>query len=441
MIQYRKILIPRFDTLGDIVLLEGFIETLLAELPHATVTLLVRDGYDQLAPLFPRGIRWQTTSLHPYRALEESDHLELRSLLDQVTADAWDLLLVTTYNRTWIDTLLAARLAGAQRIALGEDLSLSTWAEDLHNRLGLPTAGLFDQVVPVAESTGETDKYQSLHDALFPGRQPLPAPRLVITPDAAVRARELLSTLGLEAGSYYACVTTCTPALPIKSWPNERFVETMVWLQEEHGIRPLLLGHESERNRAQAVAALAEKQGVQAALWLGQNGELDLLAGLLIQARFYLGNDTGPMHIAATLDLPTVGIFGGGHWPRFLPVGKRAVGLAGDLPCFGCNWDCLFIDGPCFRLVSVEDAKAAIKMVLDKEPVSSNLMTASHLINEEAAEFIGKALTKLKEHEKACALRVKEIESKSNNEIEIIRSSLSWRLTKPLRWLGDRLRR
>lgn len=440
MIQYRKILIPRFDTLGDIVLLEGFIETLLAEYPQATVTLLVRDGYDQLASLFPREIRWLTTSLHPYSVVEESDYAEVNRFLDQVSADAWDLLLVTTYNRTWMDTLLAARLAGAQRIAIGEDLPLSPWTKDLHNRLGLPTAGLFNKVIPVAEATGETDKYQFLQDALFPGGQTLPAPRLVITPDVAARARELLSILGLVAHSYYACVTTCTPALPIKSWSNERFVETMVWLQEEYGIRPLLLGHESEMVRIQSMAALAEKQGVKAGLWLGQTGELDLLAGLLMHARFYFGNDTGPMHIAAALDLPTIGIFGGGHWPRFLPIGNRAVGLAGDLPCFGCNWDCLFVDGPCFRLVSVEDAKAAIKMVLEKGQVLSNLMTASHVINEETAEYIDKAMTKLREHEKVCALRMKEIESMANRKIEIITNSFSWRMSLPFRWVGTRLR-
>jgi len=41
----RNILIPRLDTFGDIVLLEGFISALLDYLPEARITILVRKGY------------------------------------------------------------------------------------------------------------------------------------------------------------------------------------------------------------------------------------------------------------------------------------------------------------------------------------------------------------------------------------------------------------
>ena len=51
--QPERILLPRFDTIGDIVLLEGFLEALLRRFPEAKVTLLIRRVYADLACLFP----------------------------------------------------------------------------------------------------------------------------------------------------------------------------------------------------------------------------------------------------------------------------------------------------------------------------------------------------------------------------------------------------
>ena len=61
----KRILLPRFDTLGDIVLLEGFLESLQELYPQAKRALLVRKGYDTLSPLFHKTIEWIK---HRYRS-------------------------------------------------------------------------------------------------------------------------------------------------------------------------------------------------------------------------------------------------------------------------------------------------------------------------------------------------------------------------------------
>ena len=89
-----------------------------------------------------------------------------------------------------------------------------------------------------------------------------------------------------------------------------------------------------------------------------------MLAALSSLAKVYVGNDTGPMHIAAAVGIPVVGIFGGGTWPRFLPQASLAASVAGEMPCFGCGWSCLFADAPCLRLVGVDDVTEAVDSVL-----------------------------------------------------------------------------
>ncbi len=80
----KRILLPRFDTLGDIVLLEGFLESLQKLYPEAQLVFLVRKGYEALSPLFPRTIEWMTTDIDPLSALP--DALQCKKLVQELTS-------------------------------------------------------------------------------------------------------------------------------------------------------------------------------------------------------------------------------------------------------------------------------------------------------------------------------------------------------------------
>jgi ADP-heptose:LPS heptosyltransferase len=370
----KKILIPRFDTLGDIVLLEGLIATILRQFPDAELTMLVREGYDQLTPLFPSRLEWRTTSLYPFKGPEETDLPIIAALLEDISNDSWDLVLFTTYNRTWIDEVLAAQLTCAPRIALGEAYVPQDWLKTLLESLELNTENPYVRIVPVEEKSRETEKYQIFWDALFPVKEKLPLPHLNVPQDAEHAAAAILAQLGLDAEMFFVCVPAGTQNISIKKWPAERFAEVIAWVDQTYGFHPLLIGHESEQAEIEAVAGLLELKGIAARRWLGKNGELPVLAALLEKAQFFVGNDTGTMHIAAAVGIPVVGIFGGGHFPRFIPLGDHSLGVVGELPCFGCGWACNFTTPPCIKMVGVKDVENAITTVLDNKAVDMNLL-------------------------------------------------------------------
>lgn len=72
----------------------------------------------------------------------------------------------------------------------------------------------------------------------------------------------------------------------------------------------------------------------------GKTPDLAALCGVISASAAFVGKDCGSMHLAAAFGRPVLSVFGGGHWPRFLPRGSRTVVLTAHVPCRGCDWRC-----------------------------------------------------------------------------------------------------
>ena len=90
---------------------------------------------------------------------------------------------------------------------------------------------------------------------------------------------------------------------PAKRWPAPRYAELAVRLVDM-GVRPVMLGGDGDEAAATAIAA----ECPDAANLLGQTSLLEV-AGLARHAVGAVGNDTGPMHIAAAVGCPAVALF------------------------------------------------------------------------------------------------------------------------------------
>ena len=361
----KNILIPRFDTFGDIVLLQGFIKALLDFLPDARITLLVRDGYDQLAELFPDRLIWKTTRNNPYKG--GPDPAKVSLVLKELSGNLYDLVLFTTYNRTWLDDLVAAKLTVAHRVALGESADMPDYLARILPDLGIETASCsYDEFVSVEERTHETEKYQILSEKLTGDKKLLPPPELSIPKDTDKMAEEVLARLGLTDKSYYFCSPAGIANVPFKIWPEENFAAVIAGLEKRYNLKALVAGHESEKEILDRVVGLAGQKGACPKLWLGKDGDIPLACSLAEKASFYLGNDTGLMHMAAILGRPVLALFGGGTWPRFLPQAKIGRAFVSPMPCFYCMWECLFDEPLCVNSLSADAVIGKIERVVEE---------------------------------------------------------------------------
>ena len=105
-----------------------------------------------------------------------------------------------------------------------------------------------------------------------------------------------------------------------KQWPAVRYGQIAKELAQD-GLKPVINIGPGEEEIARAVGG-----GVAETF----TGSLTQLIALTRRARLFIGGDTGPMHLAAALSIPVVGIFGPTNPARNGPFGTRSIVLRSD---------------------------------------------------------------------------------------------------------------
>jgi heptosyltransferase-1 len=105
-----------------------------------------------------------------------------------------------------------------------------------------------------------------------------------------------------------------------KQWPAERYGEVARVLASD-GMIPLINFGPGEEELANQVVAASGSKAVAISCSLGE------LIALTRRARLFIGGDTGPLHLAAALQVPVVAIFGPTDPARNGPYGTKSIVL------------------------------------------------------------------------------------------------------------------
>ena len=164
-----------------------------------------------------------------------------------------------------------------------------------------------------------------------------PYPSFHLRPVDRDRAAALLAETGLATHAPLLAFHPGASKEP-RAWHPQRFAELGRRLALSHGARIVLLGSAMEHDLLRRIAddlppgqALVPPPGLS----------IKLSGGILERCHLFVGNDSGPMHVAAALGVPTVGIFGPGTPRRTRPITKsgRVVTVGRDYPCSPCRQD------------------------------------------------------------------------------------------------------
>lgn len=137
--------------------------------------------------------------------------------------------------------------------------------------------------------------------------------------EAAERVRDCLP------GSVRGYAIVHPGGRPWKRWPEDRFAAVVAHLGQTHGLATVVVhGDRSEQRLAEAIAANSGGFAIAA-----PRLRILALAALSRGCRVFVAGDTGPLHLAAAVGAPCVGLYGITPSSRFAPYGPRNLSVQG----------------------------------------------------------------------------------------------------------------
>lgn len=169
-----------------------------------------------------------------------------------------------------------------------------------------------------------------------------------------------------------------------KRWAPEGFAGVARELGREHHVRLAFFGGRDDSALASAVVRAGVPDG-----YIDSCGRVSLAEtiGLLSRMDLFIGNDSGPLHLAAGLGVPAVGIYGPTSVMNFHPIGPRVRAVFGTVPCpanygfIGSRplWSRHSCRGECLESIRPEDVVAAARSLMvgdgGLEPSTSAMST------------------------------------------------------------------
>jgi heptosyltransferase I len=160
--------------------------------------------------------------------------------------------------------------------------------------------------------------------------------------------------LGLIVGERFALINPGA-AWPNKRWPPERFGEAAAAVKSRHRIKSVVIWGPGEQSLAEQVVSASAGAAV-----VSPRTTIPALASLIGAAALMVSGDTGPLHIAAALGTPIVGLYGPTDPGRNGPFNPSDVTVSRFAVCSCHHRRRCTADRWCLLDIPVEEVVSAI---------------------------------------------------------------------------------
>lgn len=310
----ESVLIVRLGAMGDIIHTLPAVTALRNALPNARIGWIVEERWGELlcAKNSPR-----SGPRSPARPLVDFVHAVdtkawRKSLLSKATqrqissalGEVRDLKYETAVDfQGALKSAVIARCSGAGTI-VGPEHPRETPARVFYSRRVATT------------KSHVVEQYFSLAEGVVGNSLPIPTVEFPRDDGSEAQVTKKLAGLG-EKGF---AILTPGAGWGAKQWPPERYGAVASALADD-GLIPLINCGPGEEDIAQAVQTASDGKSRLISCSIAE------LIALTRRARLFIGGDTGPLHLAAALQIPAVAIFGPTDPARNGPHGTRSVVL------------------------------------------------------------------------------------------------------------------
>ncbi|MGH9378245.1 MAG: glycosyltransferase family 9 protein [Terriglobia bacterium] len=357
-----RLLVIRLRSLGDIVLLTPSLRMVKQWRPDLRLSVLIEDRFQEIL----RNNPCVDEVLVLRRKKGVAKTLELLRLARELRSKRFALCL---------------NLHGGPTSAHLTRLSGARWKAGFFN---FRSQGIYDLSAPNAQTILSQPVIHTAEHQAAPffwlglPLQPVPPSEVFVTPAGVALWQEKLRHFGLPPGRDYAILHP--PALfRTKQWPPEQFARLGEYLEQSAGLSVIYSAGPGESaclDEVERAAGTPIRRPIRRLEGLGLEGFIAAIAG----ARLFVGNDSGPAHLAAALGRPLVVIFGSSNasiWKPWAGSELHPGGAASQrenifsvvqnpYECNPCPGDrCYRFERPeCILSVTFDQVRAAADLVL-----------------------------------------------------------------------------
>ena len=326
----ERILVIKLDHLGDVLLATPVFSNLRRAYPNAELHALtgawirvvlekhpdVNNVVEYNSPAFCR--TGQPTSLRETFNLYRQLHRQKYDLIVELRSDwrtVWFAFLRLTPKRLSRAALQVANKLGFAQFSGTHETTRNL---DVLRQVGIPT--------PV-------------QTAIFS-----------VTTEDKKWASDFLATYQIDRQHPLIAIHPGSP-IALKRWMPERYAELADWLIAQKRAQILYVGVKDEIPIITEIQALMQGESIN----IAGKTTLTQLASILHTCNVFIGNDSGPMHLAAAVGTQTIGLYGPGDPTRFGPAGTKCqtIQRKSDCPCLGPV--CRYGKSGCMSEIQVAD--------------------------------------------------------------------------------------
>jgi lipopolysaccharide heptosyltransferase II len=334
----NRILFIRIDRIGDVVLSTPALKSVKQAFPGTELVVLASISNHSLLlhnPYVDRIIVYNQTQGVKNKI----------GIINQLRKYKFDLA-IDPYPDYELRTALIALLSGAKR-----RIGYGSYGREVFFNLNGPglvkDKHLVDLTLDIVKALGVTANDK--------------VPEIFLTEDEKKWARSWLKEkdvwgkpiVGIHPGGHYET----------QRWLPERFADIANHLQKSGDLDVIILGGPDDEGLVHLIGSMIH---AEVPTYVGD--DLRRFAALVYYCHIIIGNNSGPLHIAVALRIPTVSVMGPTNKNRWMPVGDiHRVLRMDDLPCIGCNsgyckiktHDCMRLITPSMVLEAVRDSLRA----------------------------------------------------------------------------------
>jgi ADP-heptose:LPS heptosyltransferase len=343
----KVLLFVRTDGIGDFAFFVRYLPSLKPAFADYRLVIVCRRETAELARCVPL-----INTVIPYKYLSYRHNYFYRLfVLLKIRSLSAALAAYVSFHREHIGDEMTI-LSGAPKT-----FAFSGNDECIHPSMRVKNNACYDCIVEAPDHSPEKEKYSAMWGSMSVDH----AFEKDVAFSVGRKQEEAVAIyLRREFGETTSSYSVIGPggSAAIKWWQEEKFAVLADTLIEKNGFNVVLCGERNEHRRLQSIAChMRHRAAIVSSFSLPQ------VVSLLRKAVFFVGNESGLLHLAATLGIPAVGILTGGHFSEYFPYGNTKI-VTNRLPCFECNLTCIFERPLCITEVSVEDVLAKAEQLV-----------------------------------------------------------------------------